>query len=194
VSDKPLIETARELRDLATWYNDLSSELEPGRTGERTTRSVPGPRLPVRVDVLDAIVDIRNGTLMWETKLRSVSNQTATPNASAERSLFWVAEAIEKWPTDNRTPLIEEISYTVARHHYQVRVILGLEQKPLNARLKCPHCAKSLIVKLDRGLLICRNRSCRCAVVECVCFNGKGHSWAETEWPRLGLMLDTPGS
>jgi hypothetical protein len=142
--------------------------------------------------VLDAILDIRSGTLMWEAELRFVLNQSATPNSNAERSLFWVADAIEKWPTDNRTPLIEEISYTVAKRHYQVRILLGLEQRPLAARLKCPYCAKSLVIKLDQGLLLCRNRACRCAAEECACFGGKGHSWAETEWPRLGLMLDTP--
>jgi hypothetical protein len=87
VSDKPLIEIAQQLRDLATWLKDLSAELEPGRTGERTTRSMPGPRLPLRVDVLDAILDIRTDTLLWEAELRFELKQPAVPNTQAERSL-----------------------------------------------------------------------------------------------------------
>ena len=192
MSDKPLIEIAQELRDLATWYKDLSAELEPGRTGERTSRSMPGPRLPLRVDVLDAILDIRTDTLLWEAELRFELNQPAVPNTQAERSLFWVADTIEKWPTDNRTKLIEEIGYSTGKRHYQVKILLGLEQRPLSARLRCPYCTKSLVLKLDQGLLLCRNHGCRCAAEDCACVNGKGHSWNETEWPRLGLMLDTP--
>ena len=192
VSDKPLIETAQELRDLATWYKDLSAELEPGRTGERTSRSMPGPRLPLRVDVLDAILDIRTDTLMWEAELRFETDKSAVPNTNAERSLFWVADAIEKWPTDNRTELIEEVSFSTSRRHSQVKILIGLEQRPLSARLRCPYCTKSLVIKLDQGLLLCRNHACRCAVDSCVCNSGRGHSWVESEWPRLGLMLDTP--
>jgi hypothetical protein len=192
VSDKPLIETAQQLRDLAAWYKDLSAELEPGRTGERTSRSMPGPRLPLRVDVLDAILDIRTDTLLWEAELRFELNQPAVPNTQAERSLYWVADTIEKWPTDNRTKLIEEIGYSTGKRHYQVKILLGLEQRPLSARLRCPYCTKSLVLKLDQGLLLCRNHGCRCAADDCACVNGKGHSWSETEWPRLGLMLDTP--
>lgn len=192
MSDKPLIETAQQLRDLAAWYKDLSAELEPGRTGERTTRSMPGPRLPLRVDVLDAILDIRTDTLLWEAELRFELNQPAVPNTQAERSLYWVADTIEKWPTDNRTKLIEEIGYSTGKRHYQVKILLGLEQRPLSARLRCPYCTKSLVLKLDQGLLLCRNHGCRCAAEDCACINGKGHSWNETEWPRLGLMLDTP--
>jgi hypothetical protein len=192
VSDKPLIETAQQLRDLAAWYKDLSAELEPGRTGERTSRSMPGPRLPLRVDVLDAILDIRTDTLLWEAELRFELNQPAVPNTQAVRSLYWVADTIEKWPTDNRTKLIEEIGYSTGKRHYQVKILLGLEQRPLSARLRCPYCTKSLVLKLDQGLLLCRNHGCRCAADDCACVNGKGHSWSETEWPRLGLMLDTP--
>ena len=192
MSDKPFIETAQQLRDLATWYKELSAELEPGRTGERTTRSMPGPRLPLRVDVLDAILDIRTDTLLWEAELRFELNQPAVPNTQAERSLYWVADTIEKWPTDNRTKLIEEIGYSTGKRHYQVKILLGLEQRPLSARLRCPYCTKSLVIKLDQGLLLCRNHGCRCAADDCACVNGKGHSWSETEWPRLGLMLDTP--
>jgi hypothetical protein len=192
VSEKPLIETAQELRDLATWYKDLGAELEPGRTGERSSRSVPGPRLPVRVDVLDAILDIKTDTLMWEAELRLELNQGAVTNNDTERSLFWVADAVEKWPTDNRTRLIEEISHSTLKRHSQVKILLGLEQRPLTARLRCPHCAKSLVIKLDQGLLLCRNHNCRCAAEDCECARGKGHSWTETDWPRLGLLLDTP--
>lgn len=192
MSDKPFIETAQQLRDLATWYKELSAELEPGRTGERTTRSMPGPRLPLRVDVLDAILDIRTDTLLWEAELRFELNQPAVPNTQAERSLYWVADTIEKWPTDNRTKLIEEIGHSTGKRHYQVKILLGLEQRPLSARLRCPYCTKSLVLKLDQGLLLCRNHGCKCAAEDCACVNGKGHSWNETEWPRLGLMLDTP--
>lgn len=192
VFEKPLIETAQELRDIATWYKKLSAELEPGRVGERTNRSRPGPKLPVRVDVLDAILDIRNDTLAWETKLRHERGMEAIPNNDTERSLFWVADVVEKWPKDNQTKLIEEIGHSTGSRHTQVKILLGLEQKPLTARLRCPYCDKSLVIKLDQGLLLCRNRGCRCAVEECECTIGKGHGWTERDWPRLGLMLDTP--
>ena len=192
MSEKPLIETAQELRDLATWYKDLGAELEPGRVGERTSRSVPGPRLPVRVDVLDAILDIRTDTLVWEAELRLELNQGAVTNNDIERSLYWVADAVEKWPTDNRTKLIEEINHSTSKRHNQVKILLGLEQRPLTARLRCPHCAKGLVIKLDQGLLLCRNHNCRCAAEDCDCTRGKGHSWTEADWPRLGLLLDTP--
>jgi hypothetical protein len=142
--------------------------------------------------VLDAILDIRTDTLLWEAELRFELNQPAVPNTQAERSLYWVADTIEKWPTDNRTKLIEEIGYSTGKRHYQVKILLGLEQRPLSARLRCPYCTKSLVIKLDQGLLLCRNHGCRCAADDCACVNGKGHSWSETEWPRLGLMLDTP--
>lgn len=190
--EKPSIETAQQLRDLATWYGSLSAQLEPGRTGERTSRSVPGPRLPVRVDVLDAIVGIRSDTLMWELELRKVRHKEATPNSDPQRSLFWVADIVEKWPIDNPMSLIDEIGNSAAKRHTQVKILLGLEQRPLTARLKCPHCNKSLVIKLDQGLLLCRNHHCRCAVEDCDCTRGKGHSWTEADWPRLGLMLDTP--
>lgn len=192
MSEKPLIETAQELRDLATWYKALGRELTPGRTGERTSRSVPGPRLPVRVDVLDAVLDIRNDTLAWEAEIRQIRGKGVTPDSDTERSLFWVADAVEDWPTTNRTKLIEEISYSTAKRHTQVKILLGLEQRPLTARLRCPHCTKNLVIKLDQGLLLCRNHNCRCAVDDCDCRKGRGHAWSEKDWPRLGLMLDTP--
>lgn len=190
--EKPLIETAQELRDIATWYKDLGTELTPGRTGERTSRSVPGPRLPVRVDVLDAILDTRNDTLAWEAELRLLRDQPVTPSNDPERSLYWVADTIEGWPTTNRTKLIEEISNSVSKRHTQIKILLGLEQRPLTARLRCPHCTKNLVIKLDQGLLLCRNHGCRCAVEDCECTRGRGHAWSEKDWPRLGLMLDTP--
>ncbi|CAB4177862.1 hypothetical protein UFOVP1462_4 [uncultured Caudovirales phage] len=190
--DKPLIEIAQELRDIAKWLKDLSTELTPGRTGERSSRSVAGPRLPVRVDVLDAILGVRNDTLAWEIELRLKRNQEAAPNSDVERSIYWVADTIEKWPTDNRTALIEEIGYSTATRHTQIKILLGLEQRPLTARLRCPHCDKNLVIKLDRGLLLCRNHHCRCVVDECECAKGRGHAWGESDWPRLGLMLDTP--
>ncbi len=190
--EKPLIETALELRDIATWYAQLGVELEPGRTGERTSRSVPGPRLPVRVDVLDAILGIRTDTLVWEAELRLEKGLGATPNSDTVRSLFWVADTVQQWSESNRIKVIEEISRSTAKRHTQVKILLGLEQRPLTARLRCPYCAKSLVIKLDQGLLLCRNHNCRCAAEDCDCAREKGHAWTEKEWPRLGLMLDTP--
>lgn len=187
-----LIETCQELRDIAQWYGKLSTELQPGRSGERTTRTVPGPRLPLRVDVLDTIMAIQGDTIAWEVFLRVETNQPSIPNGDAVRSLFWVADALEKWPDDNLPKWLESLVETVAGRHTQVKILLGLEQRPLTARLKCPYCSHSLVIKLDQGLLLCRNRACRCAAEDCVCANGKGHTWKETEWPRLGLMLDTP--
>ena len=73
VSD--LIETCQELRDLAQWFDKLSHELSPGRTGERTARSVPGPRLPLRVDVLDTIIAIQSDTIVWEVFIRGLTDQ-----------------------------------------------------------------------------------------------------------------------
>ncbi len=194
MSDKPFIWTAQELRDIANWYRQLGVELEPGRSGERTTRSVPGPRLPVRVDVLDAVLGIRNDTLAWEAELRLEKGLGAAPNSDTVRSLLWVANLIEGWSESNRTKLISEIGYLATKRHTQVKILLGLEQRPLTARLRCPYCAKSLVIKLDQGLLLCRNRHCRCAAEDCDCTKEKGHSWTEKEWPRLGLMLDTPMS
>jgi hypothetical protein len=190
VSD--LIETCQELRDLAQWFDKLSHELSPGRTGERTARSVPGPRLPLRVDVLDTIIAIQSDTIVWEVFIRGLTNQPGIPNGDTVRSLFWVADALEKWPADNRPKWLESLIDTVSGRHTQVKILLGLEQRPLTARLKCPYCTHSLVIKLDQGLLLCRNRGCRCAAEDCACSTGKGHSWKETDWPRLGLMLDTP--
>lgn len=187
-----LIETVQQLRDLATWYPSLSEELQPGRTGERTSRSVPGPRLPLRVDVLDTIVDMRNDTILIEGEMRLTLGQEATPNGDAVRSLFWVAETLEGWPVDNRPEWLEAFIDKTHGRHTQVKILLGLEQRPLTARLRCPYCTQSLVIKLDQGLLLCRNRQCRCAAEDCNCTHGKGHSWKETDWPRLGLMLDTP--
>ena len=190
VSD--LIETCQELRDIAQWYHKLNHELQPGRSGERTTRSVPGPRLPLRVDVLDTMVAIQSDTIGWEVFLRVETNQPGIPNGDTVRSLFWVADALEKWPADSRPKWLESLVDTVSGRHTQVKILLGLEQRPLTARLKCPYCEQRLVIKLDQGLLLCRNRACRCAAEDCPCANGKGHLWKETDWPRLGLMLDTP--
>lgn len=187
-----LIETVQKLRDLATWYDKLSVELVPGRTGGRTIRTVPGPRLPLRLDVLDTLIQMQSDTLTWEAFLRTETNQPGIPNGNATRSLYWVAEALEKWPQDNRPKWIVALVETVAGRHTQVKILLGLEQRPLTARLRCPYCEKSLVIKLDQGLLLCRNHACRCAAEDCECQNGKGHQWRETDWPRLGLMLDTP--
>lgn len=189
-----LIETCQKLRDLAQWYNKLRFELQPGRTGERTTRSVPGPRLPLRVDVLDTLIEIQSDTIVWEVLLRTKADAETIPNGDASRSLFWVADALEKWPDGNRPAWLESLIETASGRHTQVKILLGLEQRPLTARLKCPYCAHSLVIKLDQGLLLCRNRGCRCAAEDCPCANGKGHTWKEVDWPRLGLMLDTPSN
>ena len=190
VSD--LVITSQELRDIAQWYDKLGLELTPGRTGERTTRSVPGPRLPLRVDVLDAIIEIQSDTIAWETFLRVETSQPGIPNGDAVRSLNWVADALEKWPDDNRPKWLQSLVITTSRRHTQVKILLGLEQRPLTARLRCPYCTHSLVIKLDQGLLLCRNHRCRCATEDCSCHHGRGHSWKETEWRHLGLMLDTP--
>ena len=187
-----LIITCQQLRDIAQWYDKLNDELAPGRTGERTSRSVPGPRLPLRVDVLDTMVAIQSDTIVWEIFLRAELNQPTIPNGNATRSMFWVADALEKWPDDNRPKWLMAMVETVSSRHTQVKILLGMEQRPLTARLKCPYCIQRLVIKLDQGLLLCRNRNCRCAATDCSCNNGKGHAWKETDWPRLGLMLDTP--
>lgn len=187
-----LIITSQQLRDIAQWYHKLAGEMTPGRTGERTARSVPGPRLPLRVDVLDASVAIHSDTIVWEIFLRAETNQPTIPNGDTVRSLFWVADALEKWPDDKRPRWLTSLVETVSSRHTQIKILLGLEQRPLTARLKCPYCEQRLVIKLDQGLLLCRNRTCRCAAEDCACANGKGHLWKETDWPRLGLMLDTP--
>lgn len=187
-----LIFTSQQLRDLAQWYDKLADELVPGRTGERTSRSVPGPRLPLRVDVLDTSVAIHSDTIVWEIFIRGATNQETIPDGNTVRSLFWVADALEKWPDDNRPKWLLSLVETVSSRHTQVKILLGMEQRPLTARLKCPYCVQRLVIKLDQGLLLCRNRACRCAATDCSCNHGKGHAWKETDWPRLGLMLDTP--
>ncbi len=154
-----LIETCQELRDIAQWYHKLNHELQPGRSGERTTRSVPGPRLPLRVDVLDTMVAIQSDTISWEVFLRVETNQPGIPNGDPVRSLFWVADALEKWPADKRPKWLELLVDTVSGRHTQVKILLGLEQRPLTARLKCPYCEQRLVIKLDQGLLLCRNRA-----------------------------------
>lgn len=188
-----LIITSQQLRDLAQWYDKLRGELVPGRSGERTSRSMPGPRLPLRVDVLDTSVAIHGDTIAWEISLRAETNQQSIPDGSTVRSLFWVADALERWPDDNRPKWLTSLVETVSSRHTQVKILLGMEQRPLTARLKCPYCDRRLVIKLDQGLLLCRNRGCRCAAVDCACQRGKGHTWKEVDWPRLGLMLDTPG-
>jgi hypothetical protein len=192
VSD--LIITSQELRDLAQWYDKLEFELTPGRTGERTSRSVPGPRLPLRVDVLDALIEIQGDTISWETFLRAETRQPVIPNGDAVRSLNWVADALERWPANNRPKWLDSLVVTAGRRHTQVKILLGLEQRPLTVRLRCPYCNHSLVIKLDQGLLLCRSHHCRCATEDCACRTGRGHSWKESEWRHLGLMLalDTP--
>lgn len=192
VVSETLIETVQQLRDLTEWVPKLGTELVPGRTGERTARSVPGPRLPLRVDVLDAMLDIQNDTIGAEANLRAATSQDQMPNSNTVRSLHWVADTLEGWPVDNRPAWLEAFVNTISGRHTQVKILLGLEQRPLTARLRCPYCDKSLVIKLDQGLLLCRNHACRCAADDCNCQNGKGHLWRETDWPRLGLMLDTP--
>jgi hypothetical protein len=190
VSEIPLIETAQQLRDLSARWKALNASLDPGRTGERTHNHIPGPKLPLRVDVLDTILQIRLDALRWVANLRSIrAKGQLSPNT--ESSLIWLADQLASWPQDNRTDLIEEICDQTAKHSTQVKILLGIEQRPVTARLRCPYCGRNLTIKPDQGFILCRNHDCRCAAEDCACVRGKGHGWPESDWPRLGLILDT---
>lgn len=193
VSDIPLIETAQQLRDLSTRWKALNAALDPGRTGERTASRVPGPKLPLRVDVLDTILSIRLDVIGWQAHLRDLGKENID-YAGIDQAMLWLADQVERWPKDNRTWLVEEICSKVAQYNTQVRILLGIDQRPLTARLRCPYCNRNLIIKPEQGYIFCRNHDCRCAAVDCDCTKGKGHGWPESDWPRLGLILDTQGA
>jgi len=189
---EPLAEIAVKTLDLVEWYSRPGAAMLPGRSGPSGARTFPGPRMPLRVGVLDTKVKLGRDTLRWEDALRAADQDEPTPNRNPARSLAWCAERLSKWPESNRPEWFEEIVTEIKGHHSHIEVVIGNRPEPLRTGLRCPFCASQLIIKLDQGLILCRDHGCRCAAEDCPCFRGKGHSWDKAEWPRLGLLLDTP--
>lgn len=188
----PIAEISVLILDLSEWYHRLSASLVPIRTVGNGGRSVPGPRMPLRVDVLDTKIALAHDTLRWEDALREADQDETKPNMSPTRSLAWCAVRLRTWPESNRPAWFEEIVSDIKAHHSHIEVVIGNRPEPLRTGLRCPFCSGQLIIKLDQGLIVCRNRGCRCAAEDCACFKGRGHSWEKAEWQHLGLMIDTP--
>lgn len=180
------------LTDLKVWYPSLNRELHPssgvGRAGISTP---PGPRLPLRVDVLDLIIGLQNDSLEWERKSRQALGFNSAGDRNVVRSLGWTITALHEIARADYD-LVEKVENEAAHYHTQIRILTGLVEKPMNlTQMVCPHCTGRLQVHLSAMTIKCVNRKCKCAVETCPCQKGRGHSWAKEEWKLLGLMIST---
>lgn len=186
----PLIELAVMVRDLSEYHLKLRNALRPLTTAERSGKSHPGPRLPVRVDALDALVTLERSAVAWFLELR---DETDGYGPSTTRELLeWLDRRLTHWPTSKRPDWFEAIMHQIEVSHAHAQTVLDIVPKPLSTRLACPHCGKGITIWPGQGVISCRNRHCRCASEDCGCQRGHGHRWPEREWRMLGLLMEQP--
>lgn len=176
------------LCDLHDWYPNLNQELIPS-AGSRdgvTSQNPPGPKLPLRVDVLDLMIGLQNDALRWETNARVALVFNMAPDRNVQRAINWLNDALESLEPE----LVEKFEREISNYHHQISVLIGKKDKPPQiGKIECPYCSKNLVIMLNQGVITCRNRECRCSAQDCRCQNGKGHSWSQTEWLHLGRMI-----
>ncbi|CAB4215028.1 hypothetical protein UFOVP1616_37 [uncultured Caudovirales phage] len=189
MSEPSPFEVSVKVKDLAEYHARLRKALMPDRSGGRSGHSAPGPRLPVRVDVLDVLLSLEQLTLVWFVSVVGTKPTARTPDVQS--MLLAIEDELRVWPVDERPEWFASMLHQIATHHDRIQMVLDVTQKPMVVRLPCPFCRRYLTVHRDRGVISCHNFNCRCGVEDCGCVHGRGHKWKEAEWPMLGLLIGT---
>jgi hypothetical protein len=171
------------LRQLAGLYKDLSGHLTPSNSLSGAGRGMPSSRPPIRIDVLDLIIEIEACAHMWTHQARVMAN--IDPFTSRLRDtdlmLYWVADYA------STTDALDMIGDTAADLVSRAKLTVGETERPQKLEIHCPYCNSRLRAYPAQGLVFCSNRNCKCDDPDCK----HQHKWSEQDWQDLGLLIQS---
>jgi hypothetical protein len=174
------------LRQLATLYKDLKTHLQPSNSLSRGGRSTPSSRPPIRIDVLDLIIEIEYCAHVWTHRARVLAN--IDPLTSRIRDtdlmLYWVADYA------STTDALDMVGETAADLVARAKLAVGETERPQKLEIHCPYCNSRLRAYPTQGVVFCVNKECKCDDTECK----HKHRWTELEWQDLGLLIQLQGT
>lgn len=93
--------------------------------------------------------------------------------------------------------LADHVLAEVVRVRRMASKVLGEDEPVIRLKGRCPICdAVSLRAFMDRDVIACLNRECRCDDEGCQCHleNPRRHMWLFEQWTELNDFLDSVGS
>jgi hypothetical protein len=171
------------LRQLAGLYKDLSGHLTPSSGLSGAGRGMPSSRPPIRIDVLDLIIEIEACARVWTQRARVLAH--IDPSTSQIRDtdvmLYWIADYAS---TTDALDMFEETAVGLVS---RARLTVGETERPQKLEIHCPYCDRRLRAYPAQGIVFCANRGCKCDDSECK----HQHRWSEQEWQDLGTLIQS---
>lgn len=148
------------LDDLEVRYLALGTMLAPGRGAGGGRRPMPGPSVPIRVDVIDLARDVeafatRHAGLVSGTLRAGRSNTRSTVGA-----LSYVADMLGQASLADPS-LAEDVESGAAKLRWRARRMVGEVSAAFPVDVDCPECGlMALWVHPGRGIVKCGVESC----------------------------------
>lgn len=156
--------TAGTLLVLAERYIELHGHVAPGRAGVASGPSVAGPRIPIRVDVVDTLTAVEaftaeTASLVWGS-LRMGIHSPARDRSDVVHDLRRIADLIGRVFIDE-LDLGHQVARDAGKLAWRAGVALGVEQPATRLTVDCPECRlPALWWKQALGEVRCGNPDC----------------------------------
>lgn len=168
------------LRTLIQLRTELENNLQPtqgiktGSTGNST-----GSRPPLRIDVLDLIIETNTVVLRWYELARETAHMPPHTHPNIDKALAWIADySLTTKALDKITDVLNDLTT-------RIQLAIGELERPLRLQLPCPYCGEKLRAYASTSLVWCTNPTCDCGAEDCK----HKHKWKEDDWRRLGLLI-----
>lgn len=159
--DARAIEKAEvHLGDLADRWVRLQSMVAAGGTGESVGRSMPGPRVPVRADV----IDLQGEIAAWAARMASLAAGALRAGGSnicstVGRLVYIQSNISSIWVEDPATG--REIADGAGRLRWKCRFAAGEVARAFPIDVECPECGcMALWAHPGLGLVRCGMQEC----------------------------------
>ncbi len=184
-------------RDLSQAQLDRQGQEHKADRIERIENAAKGikpagnSKAPLRLEVLDALVDIEESVKELEAAVCDRLGLTPLESADTEERINRLIKLLNR--IDEDEDLAKHFMRESARLNRTARSAIGDSEPVYKIKARCIICdSLSLRAFTERNIVMCVNSYCRCDDEECPCHNDRPakHSWPYELWESLSKALD----
>jgi hypothetical protein len=147
-------------------------------------------KAPLRLDVLDAEVEIRVGVYELEDAACERLDLTPLDCATTEGRIARLIGLLRR--IDDHEDLAEHVASEATRLRRLASRAIGDSEPVHRINGRCPICsAVSLRAFPEREVIVCVNPGCRCSDEDCPCWwePSRRHRWLLAQWSTLAVAI-----